>query len=85
MSELVIKPVETRKERKQFLQLPWKIYRDDDMWIPALRVSEKELVGFSKHPFHEFATVQPFIGLRDGEAVGRICAIVNPLQVRFQK
>lgn len=85
MSELVIKPVETRKERKQFLQLPWKIYRDDDMWIPALRVSEKEMVGFSKHPFHEFATVQPFIALRDGEAVGRICAIVNPRHVKFQK
>ena len=77
MSELVIKPVGTRRERKQFLQLPSKIYRDDDMWIPALRANVKELVGFAKHPFHEFATVQPFIALRDGEPVGRICAIMN--------
>ena len=85
MSELVIKPVGTRRERKQFLQLPSKIYRDDNMWIPALRANVKELVGFAKHPFHDFATVQPFIALRDGEPVGRICAIVNPRHVKYQK
>ncbi|HUS38181.1 MAG TPA: N-acetyltransferase, partial [Pirellulales bacterium] len=77
MSSLIVKPVETREEKKQFLQLPWKLYDGDPYWIPPLRSNQVELIGFKHHPFHDTADVQTFLALRGGQPVGRIAAIVN--------
>ena len=75
--ETIVKPVETRRERKQFLSLPWQLYRDDPNWIPPLRQNQKELVGYARHPFHEVAEVQTFLAFADGQPCGRIAAILN--------
>jgi GNAT superfamily N-acetyltransferase len=77
MPKLDVVPVTTSRQRKQFLQLPWELYRDDPNWVPRLLSVEKELVGFARHPFHEHNQVQAFLALRDGGPVGRIVAIVN--------
>ena len=78
MASLEIVPVESKSQQKQFLKLPWAIYANDPLWIPPLRQNQKELVGFAKHPFYDFATAQAFLATRDGRPVGRILAIVNP-------
>ncbi len=77
MSQLVIKRVSTRQEKKQFLELPWTLYRDDPNWIPPLRTNLKEMVGFLPNPFYERNRVQTFLAYRDGEVCGRIAAILN--------
>ena len=77
MSELTIRPVSTRKEQRQFVKLAWTINRDDENWIPPLRRYLQELVGFRKHPFHDFADVQNWLAWRGKEPVGRITGIVN--------
>ncbi len=77
MPEVLCKPVETRSEKKQFLHLPWKLYRDDPHWIPPLRVNQKELVGYSHHPFYDDGESQTFLAYQDGQPCGRIAAIVN--------
>ena len=77
MSIITVKPVETRREQKQFIHLANEIYAGDDMWCPPLLIDLKERAGFSKHPFHEINDTQTFIALRDGKVVGRIQAIVN--------
>lgn len=82
---VLVKPVEGRRERKTFLHLPWKLYRDDPNWIPPLRQNQKELVGYAKHPFYDDAEVQTFLAYHDGEPVGRIAAILNHAHNRFHK
>ncbi len=77
MGNIEIQPVMTRKQRKQFLQLPWAIYRDDPYWVPPLQVNQEELLNFRKHPFYDDAEIATFLALRDGVAVGRIAAIIN--------
>jgi GNAT superfamily N-acetyltransferase len=77
MPKLVIKPVETSREKKQFLLLPWQIYRGDPSWVPPLRTNQKELVGYAHHPFYDEAEGQTFLALHDGKPVGRILALVN--------
>lgn len=77
MPHLDIVPVSTSKQQKQFLNLPWELYRGDPNWITRLRSTERELVGFKKHPFHEVNEVQAFLALRDNRPVGRILAILN--------
>ena len=75
--ETTVKPVVSRRERKQFLTLPWQFYRDDPNWIPPLRQNQKALLGYARHPFHEVAEVQTFLAFADGQPCGRIAAILN--------
>ena len=77
MAELTVRPVETRSEQKRFVQLPWRIYRDDPCWMPPLVMSQEELLGFRPCPFYERSRSRSFLATRGGTDVGRITAIVN--------
>ena len=86
MSLLVFKPVETRREKKQFLELPWELYRGDQNWVPPLRTNQAELVGYKKHPFYDHAEGQTFLAVRDGKPCGRVLALINHVHnERFQE
>ncbi len=85
MANLTVKPVQTRREQKQFVQFPWTLYRDDPNWIPPLRRNLEELVGFRAHPFQDIAVVQTFLATREGEVCGRIAAIVNHTHNSYYK
>jgi GNAT superfamily N-acetyltransferase len=82
---LIVKPVETARERRQFLQLPWDLHRTDPNWIPPLRTNQQELVGFKRHPFYDEARAQAFLAVQGGRAVGRVLAILNPIHNRVHK
>lgn len=75
MSEVLVEPVTSRREKGLFLQFPWQLYRDDAHWIPPLRDDEKRLVGYAPHPFYERNECQTFLAFRGGEVCGRIAAI----------
>lgn len=77
MSNVVVRPVFSRRERGDFLKFPWILYRDDPNWIPPLRGSQAELAGFRAHPFFEHNQIQTFVAYRGKEVCGRIAAIVN--------
>ena len=34
MAKLIIRPVETKKDRKIFIDLPFRLYADDPNWVP---------------------------------------------------
>jgi len=71
-----VKPVRGKGQLRTFLRLPWRIYRDDPLWVPPLL---REVAPFftGKHPFCRHATVLPLLAMKDGEAVGRVAAIVD--------
>ena len=77
MHEIVIQRVKTARQRKQFLELPWTIYRNDPNWIPPLRHDQKENVGYAHNPFYDRNQIQTFLAYRGKEVVGRIGAILN--------
>jgi len=77
MSNVTVVSADSRRLRKEFLRLPWKLYRDDANWVPPLRMMQRELVGYKRHPFYDDAQAQTFLALRGEEPVGRIAAIVN--------
>lgn len=78
-----VQPVLTRRQRKQFLDLPFDHYAGDPNWIPPLLMDQKGLVGFSRHPFYKDAEVQTFLAFRDGRPCGRVAAILNHAHNRF--
>lgn len=77
MPSLSVIPVQSRREKKQFLELPWRLYKGDEYWIPPLRGNQKELVNYTKHAFYEKNEIQTFLASRDGQPCGRVAAIVN--------
>lgn len=77
MSNLVIERVVTARQKKQFFQYPWTLYKGDPNWIPPLRDDRKQLLGYKPHPFYTRNSIQTFIACRNGEVVGRIAAILN--------
>ncbi len=83
MPQLEVIPVETRRQRKQFFNLPWDLYRGDPNWIPPLRMVQKELLNFRPHPFYDAAEVCHFLALENGKPVGRVAAIINHAHNRW--
>ena len=82
MSELSIHAVSHKRQQKQFLELPWKIYENCEHWIPPLRMDQREMVGYAHHPFYDHNRAQTFLAEQDGEIVGRISAIVNQTHIQ---
>ena len=85
MSDLKVIPASARREKKDFLQLPWTIYKGNPYWIPPLRANQRELVGYKRHPFYEKNSVQTFVAYRDRQVCGRIAAIVNQGHIKRHK
>jgi hypothetical protein len=74
---LEIKKVTNRKELDKFIKLPWKIYKNDENWVPPLIMDEKEKFNKDEYPFFEHSEADFFIAQKNGEVLGRIAAIKN--------
>jgi len=75
-----IERFDTPKVPREFIDLPYAIYRKDPNWVAPLRIDERTKLDARKHPFWLHAERALFIA-RDGEgrAVGRIAAIRDRL------
>jgi hypothetical protein len=77
MSNIVVEPVNTRKGMSEFVQLPFKLYRDDPAWVPPLIEERLAYFDTQKNPFWEHSHYQCFVARRQGKLVGTIGAVVN--------
>lgn len=77
LGSVTVSEVQSSKDRREFLQLPWTIYKDDPHWIPPLLATHLGLIGFKKDAYYIRNKVQTFLARRDGVVVGRIAAILN--------
>jgi hypothetical protein len=79
MASLSIRPVESKSDRKAFVDFAWEVYRDDPAWIPPLKDEVHGLLNPKKNPWFEHARAQLWLAERDGKLVGRISAQVDDL------
>jgi len=82
--DLKVIPVQTGRERREFIRLPYRLHRRYDVWVPPLISEVKATLDPRKNPFFEHASGQLFIVRRGRKTVGRIAAIVdrNFIEVR---
>lgn len=73
-------PVTGRQGLKAFLDLPFRLYRDDPNWVAPLYLERREHLDPKKNPYFRHAQVQLFLALCDGRPVGRISAQVCQLR-----
>jgi GNAT superfamily N-acetyltransferase len=75
--------VEGKQALHEFVELPYRLYRNDPHWVPPLRIAVKELLDRGKHPFYANAEAEFFLARRNGEVAGRVAAIVDRAHNRF--
>src|SRR5689334_7823484 len=76
---VTIRPVETKKDRKAFVDFAWEVYKDDPHWVPPLKDEVHGLITPGKNPWFEHGRAQFWLAERDGKVVGRISAQVDDL------
>lgn len=84
-TELTIEEIPLGSARlRQFVKLPWRLYRGDPCWTPPLNgdLLGSRLLGLKglltpQHPYHRHAEVTHFMAWRGKQALGRISAAIN--------
>jgi hypothetical protein len=76
---LAIRPVQTKADKKAFVDFAWEVYKDDPAWVPPLKDEVHGLITPGKNPWFEHARAQLWLAERNGKVVGRISAQVDDL------
>jgi GNAT superfamily N-acetyltransferase len=84
-TRLTVREVRTPKEERQFLDLPYRLYRDHPYYVPQLRMAQKDILDTRRHPFYKTSDVEKFLAFRDSKVVGRIMAIINRAHNEFHE
>lgn len=69
--------VTTELEMEAFIKLPYEIYKNDPMWPGQ---NDDEILRYfipEKSPYASYLEMFPMIAIRDGQVVGRVCAMLN--------
>jgi hypothetical protein len=76
---VTIRPVESKKDKKAFVDFAWEVYKHDPAWVPPLKDEVHGLITPGKNPWFEHARAQLWVAERSGKVVGRISAQVDDL------
>lgn len=77
MSELTVRAVEGRRELREFILLPFRLYEGAEQWVPPLISERKRHLDRRKNPFFAHADAEYFLARRGEEIVGRISAQID--------
>lgn len=67
--------VKTKKEMRQFVDFPIKLYKNVENYVPALRGDELKLLDKNKNSNVPDCDFDAFLAYKDGKVAGRILAI----------
>jgi hypothetical protein len=72
-----VQEVESPRQLKEFIMLPFKLYKGDPYWVPPLISERKRFFDKEKNPFYRGAKTKLFLAVKDRETVGRIATCIN--------
>jgi hypothetical protein len=78
-SPIAIRPITSKADRKRFVDLPFRLYKDDPNWVPPLKGEALGLITPEKNGWFSHAKAQLFLAERDGKVVGRVSAHIDTL------
>ena len=80
--KITVHPVTSRREMGIFIDVPWRVYADDPMWVAPLRLERR--LHFSKfNPFFKHGEWQAWVAYLDNQPVGRISAQIDQLHRQY--
>jgi GNAT superfamily N-acetyltransferase len=72
-----VRPVRSRRDRKEFVELPFRLHSTSPQWIPPLRLERHLFLSPRFNAFFKRGEAELFLARRDGRVVGRISAQVD--------
>lgn len=79
-----VKPVITKRERTVFLTFPWRIYKNDPLWVPPLIPERAKVIDPKRGAFFKNGYADLFIAWRDGTPVGTIVCSEDTTATKFR-
>ena len=73
------------RDRKRFVDLPYRLHRNDPNWVPPLRRDVHRLLDRRRNPFFDHGEACFWLAWRDGVPVGRISAQINRLHLETHR
>jgi GNAT superfamily N-acetyltransferase len=80
-----IHPVQNIKDLNAFIELPYRLYKNDPIWIPPLRDEQHGQFDPKRNPLLDHCAWQLFLLEDAGQVIGRIAAFIDTLAVDFWK
>jgi len=74
---ITIHEVISRKELKQFVMFPFKLFAKCKYWVPPLISAEMQSLRKDLNPSFDYCEAKYWLAYKDGEIVGRIAGIIN--------
>lgn len=69
--------VKTKKQRKQFVDFPTKLYNGNEYYVHPLRGDEMAMFNPKKNVSYDECEIVFYLAYKDGKVAGRICAVVQ--------
>lgn len=73
-----IREVKMDRQLKEFINFPYRLYKDHPYWVPPLYFDEVNTLHWDKNPSFENNEARLLLAYKDNKIVGRIAAIYNP-------
>ena len=77
MREIIEIDPNNRRQARQFLGMPFKIYKKTPQWVPMLEMDARRMLDRRNHPFYHQGEAAFFIAVDAGETIARL-AILAP-------
>ena len=71
-SPIEIRTVSSRRDLKAFVRFPWRVYKNDPLWVPPLITDRLKYLDPAKGPYYAQADITLLMASRDGEVLGTL-------------
>jgi hypothetical protein len=69
-----VRPVASRRDLREFIELPFRLHSTSSVWVPPLRLERKLFLNRKRNAYFTHGDAQLFLARRDGRVVGRLSA-----------
>jgi len=77
VSDISVKQVKSNFQRRRYATFPWKIYKNDPLWVPPLIPERMKQLNPKKGTFYNHGEAEFFMAYKDGRLAGTIMAAVD--------
>ena len=82
MPTIQILPVRTGREKRIFLTFPWRIYKNDPLWVPPILQERAKVIDPAHGLFFKDGSAECFIAWMDGQPAGTLCLAEEQARTR---
>jgi len=72
-----LKRVTNKKDLREFIRIPFSLYRKNPYWVPPLIKNEMDTLSPGKNPAFEYCETEYWIAYKNNQPAGRIAVILN--------